>query len=275
MNLRKIASLTALLSFLPTLVTSTILFICPQGRVAYWSDWRLWGLSKEQWGDLHITLGVLFLLALCLHVYYNWNPLISYLKDRARNLKVFTPAFAMALVLCLATLLGTLARVPPFSSLLLLADGFKDAAARTYGEPPYGHAELSSLRTFAKKAELDLEPALARLAAAGVRVGSPEDTLLQVAKANHMSPQQVFLAMSPEKESRPAGLPDAPPPGTGNRTLADLCAEYGLNLPDTVRALAGRGLKAEAGRTIKELAADNGMGPMDFYEALRLAVSGG
>lgn len=275
MNLRKIASLTALLSFLCTLVTSTILFICPQGRVAYWSDWRLWGLSKEQWGDLHITLGALFLVALGLHVYYNWNPLVSYLKDRARNLKVLTPSFTAALILCLITLLGTLAQIPPFSSLLLLADGFKDAAARTYGEPPYGHAELSSLRTFAKKVELDLEPALARLAAAGVQVNGPEDTVLQVAQASRLSPQQVYQAMQPAKSARAAGLPASPPAGTGSRTLADLCAEYGMNLPDTIRALAGQGLKAEAGRTVKELAADNGMGPMDFYEALRRAASGG
>ena len=256
------------------MLTSVILYIVPQGRIAYWSDWRLWGLSKEQWGDLHITLGTLFLLALCLHVYYNWNALTAYLKDRARSLKVFTPSFTAALALCLATLAGTLAGLPPFSSLLSVADGFKDAAARTYGEPPYGHAELSSLRTFAKKVDLDLEPALARLAAAGVRVNGPEDTLLAVAEANRLSPQQVYSAMQPAAAARPAGLPASPPPGTGARSLADLCAEYGLNLPDTLRGLADQGIKADPTRTVKELAADNGMGPMDFYEALRRATPG-
>jgi hypothetical protein len=40
MKLRKITSLTALLSFVLMLVTSIILYIVPQGRVAYWADWR-------------------------------------------------------------------------------------------------------------------------------------------------------------------------------------------------------------------------------------------
>jgi len=268
-NLRKIISLTALLAFLCTVVSSTVLFICPPGRVAYWASWRLWGLSKEQWGDLHINLGALFLLALGLHVYYNWTPLLSYLKDRARNLRVFTPSFAVALVLCLATLLGTLGQVPPFSSLLLLATGFKDDAARIYGEPPYGHAELSSLSTFAKKAELDLAESLARLKAAGIQLPGTNPTVLQVAEANRMSPQQVYRAMLPADKPRAAGLPATPPAGTGGRTLADLCAEYGLNLPDTLRGLADQGIKAEPGRTLRDIAADNTMSPPDLYEALR------
>ncbi len=49
MNIRKTTSLTAGLSFIAMVMTSVILYIVPQGRIAYWSDWRLLGLSKEQW----------------------------------------------------------------------------------------------------------------------------------------------------------------------------------------------------------------------------------
>ena len=77
MSLRKITSLTAALAFCVVVVTSVILYIVPQGRVAYWADWRLWGLTKEQWGDVHITVGLLFLLALVLHLFYNWKPLLA------------------------------------------------------------------------------------------------------------------------------------------------------------------------------------------------------
>ena len=83
MTLRKITSLTATLSFVLTVVTSTILYLVPQGRVAYWADWRMWGLSKTQWGDIHINVGLLFLLALCVHIYYNWKPLVVYLETGA------------------------------------------------------------------------------------------------------------------------------------------------------------------------------------------------
>lgn len=69
MNLRRTASLTALVSFVLEIVTSVILYIVPHGRVAYWSDWRMWGLSRTQWADLHINLGVLFLIAVVIHAW--------------------------------------------------------------------------------------------------------------------------------------------------------------------------------------------------------------
>ncbi|MGB5619617.1 MAG: DUF4405 domain-containing protein [Desulfobacterales bacterium] len=74
MKIRKITSLTAGLAFIVMLVTSIILYVVPQGRVAYWADWKLWGLTKTDWGNIHINLGLLFLIALFLHIYYNWKP---------------------------------------------------------------------------------------------------------------------------------------------------------------------------------------------------------
>lgn len=62
--------------------TSVILYIVPHGRIAYWSDWHLFGLSKEEWGRIHNNLGVLFLLSLFLNLYYNWKPILFYLKNK-------------------------------------------------------------------------------------------------------------------------------------------------------------------------------------------------
>ena len=87
MKMRKITSLTALVSFLLLILNSVVLYIVPHGRVAYWSDWHLWGLNKTEWGNQHIIIGILFLLALFLHIYYNWKPIVSYLKNKARQLK--------------------------------------------------------------------------------------------------------------------------------------------------------------------------------------------
>ena len=156
MKIRKITSLTAALSFIVMILTSVILYIVPQGRIAYWADWHLWGLTKAQWGDIHINTGILFLIALGFHIYYNWKPLMNYLKDKAKNLKVFTKEFNVALIALVVLIIGTYCEVTPFSSILALSESIKDAAAQKYGEPPYGHAELSSLKTFAKKMGIDL-----------------------------------------------------------------------------------------------------------------------
>ena len=160
MNIRRITSLTALLSFVILFITIVVLYIVPQGRVAYWADWRLWGLTKEQWGDIHINIGLLFLLSIFLHIYYNWKPLLSYLNNKARQLKVMTREFNAALLLIILFSIGTYLEVAPFAWVLQLNDHFKDKAAVKYGEPPYGHAELSTLKAFASKTGLNLAGSL-------------------------------------------------------------------------------------------------------------------
>ena len=192
MTLKKITSLTLLIAFVLLIFTSVILYIVPQGRVAYWADWHLLGLSKTQWGNLHINLGVLMLIAGLLHIYYNWKPITTYLKNRAKQVKVFTPSFNMALAITLFTAIGTYYEIPPMSTIISVGESIKDRGAVRYGEPPYGHAELSSLKLFAKKQDLDLDKSIQLLMGARVSVSGPEETLAAIADANNMTPMQVY-----------------------------------------------------------------------------------
>ncbi len=269
--MRKITSLTAALSFIVTIVTSVILYIVPQGRVAYWADWRLWGLSKEQWGNVHINVGLLFLLALGLHIYYNWRPLMAYLKNRSRQMRVFTPSFNVALAICLATVFGTLLVAPPFSWVLDLNIAFKDSGARKYGEPPYGHAELSSLRTFAKKVELDTQVAIQRLKDSGFRVTDGNQTLQELAGLNKTTPKALFEAMKAgaPRATEEKRLPGTPPPGTGRLSIAELCTTYGLDPNALVAALKARGIDAAPTDALRTIAENHKMGTVDLYELIK------
>ncbi|WP_456386436.1 DUF4405 domain-containing protein [Desulfolithobacter sp.] len=270
MNLRKITSLTMLISFVLLVVTSIILYIVPQGRVAYWADWTLWGLTKSQWGDLHINLGFLFLLAGFLHIVYNWKAIVAYLKDKSRQLKIFTASFNVALLLTLVVALGTYFQVPPMSTIINISEAIKDAAAEKYGEPPYGHAELSSLRLFARQTNLDLKQAMDLLTQAGIKFDGEQDKLIDIAKKNNVSPKRLYEIMLPaQKETETiGGLPDAPPAGFGRQSLADICTRYGLNIPTILRELKKQGLNADPEKTIKEIAADNDMDPHALFEVL-------
>ena len=44
---------------------------------------------------------VLFILATILHIYYNWKPLISYMKNEARQFILFTKDMIIATILFL------------------------------------------------------------------------------------------------------------------------------------------------------------------------------
>ncbi len=275
MKVRKITSLTALVSFCLLAVTSVILYIVPQGRVAYWADWRLWGLTKTQWGDLHINLGLLFLLSIFLHVYYNWKPIMNYLKNRARQFKVFTPEFNVALLLSLVFAVGTLFHVPPFRWVLTFNDALKASAEAQYGAPPYGHAELSSLKSLAARTGLDLGQALAGLRAQGIRFQGPDQTLKEVAAANAMTPQQVYRIMKAAGEKQVAaglsGMPEEPPAGIGRKSLAEICGSYGRSLAAVRKALAAAGVEADADQSLREIAARNQADPRDIYGLIREA----
>lgn len=277
MNIRKITSMTMFISFLFLVLTSIILYIVPQGRVAYWADWHLWGLTKTEWGNLHINLGFLFLFAGLLHMYYNWAPIKAYMKNRSRELKVFTPSFNAALLLTLVVGIGTYLEIPPMSSVISLGDSIKDSASEKYGEPPYGHAELSSLKLFSKKQGLDLALGMELLRKENIQFTDSKDTLGAIATANKMSPQEVYNIIKPAAVTKQAegkiSFPDSPMAGFGNKTLGALCSEYNLMFQVIRQNLAKRGVKADAAMTIKEIAAANDKEPMAIFEDLHEIVN--
>ncbi len=271
MNLRKLTSLTALLSFTVLTVSGLVLFLTPQGRVAYWSEWRLWGLTKEAWGAMHILLSLLFLVMGVIHIVLNWKPIVHYLKDRSRHVRLTTPDFLAAAALTAAFTAGPLLGLPPFRCVMDLNSYAKDQASRSYGEPPYGHAELSTLASFAQKTQLDLPAALELLAKAGIPATGPEERLVDLAKRTGRTPQQVYLAMkaAEKPKSASAGLPEEVAPGLGRKTLQELCTEYRLDLPRVRALLESRRLKVKVDQPFRALAEANGTGPHELYALIR------
>lgn len=273
--LRRSTSLTLMCSLLMMAVTATILFVVPQGRVAYWADWRLLGLSKTQWGNLHTNLGFLGLLAGMLHLWFNWGAVMTYLKNKAREMRVATPAFSIAASLTVIMITGTLFEVPPLVWIQDLREVAEEAGVRTYGEPPYGHAEESSLRAFLRNIGLDPERAKANLAAAGIDVTDPEQPILDLAHDHGLTPRQLHEAMLGPEDQRPAGprpLPEAVPMGTGRRTLAEFCSEYNRDVTRAVAVLAAAGLAAAPDQTLKEIAEAGEVETIDLLDALRAGL---
>ncbi|MGD9949216.1 MAG: DUF4405 domain-containing protein [Desulfobulbus sp.] len=275
MTVRKITSLTLLLSFAVLILTSLVLYVVPEGRVAYWSDWRWVGLSKTQWGDIHTNSGFLFLAAGSLHLVYNWKPIVNYLQNRAKQVRLLAPGMVIALLINVVVVAGTLYKLPPFQSILDFGHSFKEAAAIKYGEPPYGHAELSPLQLFAKRTGLELETMLAHLRKAGIQVTGPEQTILAIAKTNDLTPKAVYDAMqvNPTIQGQTPPLPDQPIAGMGRKGLGELCRQYGLDQRQVLAALAAKGIKADPQQSLKEIAAAHDTDPHSLYELIHEAVN--
>ena len=275
MKLRRVTSLTALISFLVLVLNSIILYIVPEGRIAYWADWHLLGLTKSQWGAQHVIIGFLFLAAILLHIYYNWKVLLAYLKDRAKKVKVLTKEFNVAVAITALCLLGSFFPVGPFGWILDLSEHFKRVAEVTYGNPPYGHAELSPLKSLAKRTGLDLADAMVRLEAAGVEVESEDQIVQDIAEVNGVSPSKIYKIMTPpEEEGKPKPMPTEAMSGTGKKSIQDICETYGLDLPTVLQGLADRGIQVTRDMILRDAGAANGMGPDEVYGLIREAAGG-
>ena len=125
--MKKITSLSLGFSFLIMSYTGVILFIAPHGRVSRWLDWHFLGLDKTQYQELHTTSMIIFLVFGLLHIYFNWKPIVSYLKDKNHKISFTKKEFLIALTLNTTFVIGTIYLTPPFKSFLDFGESIKES----------------------------------------------------------------------------------------------------------------------------------------------------
>lgn len=128
----------------------------PEGRVAYWIHWKLIGLSKTGWGNIHILSSVLFMAAGAFHIALNWKPLMYYFRDKVRRGLRLRREMAVVSVISVWIVASALRPFPPLSYLPDFNRWLKTTwVVEDDYEPPFGHAELLSLKVFCKKMDID------------------------------------------------------------------------------------------------------------------------
>lgn len=116
-NGRNLTTMTLAVSSLVLAASGAVLFTAPRGWFARSADWSFVWIGREQWGALHAVMALTVLIAASIHVWYNWKPLMHYLKDRvkAHVRPRWEPFIALAMVAAIAgcTLMGW----PPFRAV--------------------------------------------------------------------------------------------------------------------------------------------------------------
>lgn len=111
---------------------------------------------------------------------------------------------------------------------------------------------------------------MAKLKAAGIRFDSPQEITLDVAKKNRITPKQLFAIMARGKDDgKPVMMPELPPPGSGNKTLVQICDEYGLDLQALGQDLRLKKYRIDRDKNLKTLAEENQVSPIEFYDLIR------
>jgi hypothetical protein len=262
--MKKITSLTLALSFLVMTYTGVMLFLCPHGRVAYWSDWHLLGLSKNQYGDIHTTSMVIFILFGMLHIYYNWKPIVSYLKNRDKKISFTKKEFVIAFLINAIFISGTLLATGPFKLFLDFEEGIKDNWTKTYGEPPYGHAEESKLNVFCKKMDIDLDKAKKILTDHNISF-QEDQTLKTIAVNSGTTASFIYALIKEDKKSSTKDIPSS----LGRKTLKELNDMKKIDLDKSLALLKSKGLKDVTQESrIKNIADELDTMPLDIYKLL-------
>ncbi|MCK4342142.1 MAG: DUF4405 domain-containing protein [Phycisphaerae bacterium] len=265
---RGFTSVATTLCFVALAVTGVVLFVTPPGRVAYWTDWRLFGLTKDNWSALHIWFALLFLIAAGFHIWLNWRPLLGYFKSRVTRRFALRWEWTLALILCGVVAVGTLAEFPPFPSLIAWNEAIKGSWEKSDERAPIPHAELLSLRELAGKADLDLETMMVRLKAAGIAVESPVSIVRDLAHEHGITPVQLYNIAIRESERGNNGRSGIGG-GMGRTTLKQFCVDEGLDLTVSLERLRAAGLEADAEMTLRDIATRGGLRPADLRGILR------
>lgn len=279
LHTRGFISLLTALSFVIMTISGIVLFIVPQGRIANWHDWHFLALTKGQWGDMHISTSLLFIVAGLWHTWINWRALLGYFRNRQRKTLQLKPELVSALLATVFFTIGAVYKIPPVSYVLTLNEAIKQSWIRgPQDEPIVNHAEALPFATFVQKADIELVPALDELQRQGVHITSPNEKLADIARNNQTSPAGIFKRIEHLQKSSASALwtPERVEErfegkGTGKRTLAEVCSENGLKTDVIVQKLSTQSIEARPEETLKQIAERSGKIPMDV---LKIVLTG-
>lgn len=275
--------------------SGAVLFVAPPGRIANWTGWRLVGLSKQEWIDIHLCFAGLFVAAVGLHLVSNYRPLLGYFKSQAAHRPRLRWSWLLALGLCVGAWACTRREVPPASWVLTLNMRLRRLWDAPRAAAPIPHAEELTLNELARQAGVPLDAALERLAQQGLRGATPDTIVAELAKQNRLTAHRVYEiirgqvgrgrggsgrgrmiqaarthTVTPRDQGstgqRSTGADrgvgrqggGGPGAGFGRMTLAEFCQTRNLDLKPVQARLENRGIKARASQTLRQIADANG-----------------
>lgn len=192
--------------FLTSAVTGLVLYIEPHGRIAYWTNWRLLGLGKDQWDGIHIISSAVFVVAGGFHLVYNWRPFLSYMRAKVETGLRLRRELGIAVAALLLIVISGIFHLPPLGWLLDANEAIKTSWVDDLSDnPPFGHAELKSLGFVTRYLGLDPAVALDVLRREGIEDVGLRDTLEEIAGRHGLPPGEIYRILKQASPATPGG----------------------------------------------------------------------
>lgn len=272
-NWRGFVSLYIALSFLIMTISGIILYIAPPGRVAHWSYWGLLGLTKTEWQAIHTIFTFIFVGFLGFHIFFNWKPLIHYLKSKTKTGLKLHKELSLAIILSLLIFGFTYFEFPPFSTVMNIGEEITDSWSTEENEPPIPHAELLTVTKFAETIKIPFEELKNLLTEKGYIVTDTSMTIEKLAAVYKVTPSKIYNDIKVnDKVSNSASTVETEyveGSGYGKKKISDIFKENNLSWEEGVKILESAGIEIKKDDKLKNIADDNNKMPIDLIKIIR------
>lgn len=267
---RGVATFTLVMALALEVISGVVLYITPPGRYAHWTNWTLWGLSKEGWGAMHTIFGYLLLIIIAGHLYYNWRVIVAFVWSKVRHTFNLKRELAVATVICLAVFLGTFWNVPPFSTVM----NFGEKAKHSWEQKDSSYARGRG-RGFASSS-VALAKEDGRKYTPNNVSGCSQSSVPFITENRGNGAQgkgkNAFLPAAAHAETMPSVQRGG---GLGRKTLDMVFSDYGIPMDEGLSRLKSQGIEAIATDTARDLADRSGKRPSEIIGmATEKAASG-
>lgn len=253
-------------------ISGIFLYFAPPGRVAFWSEWRFIGFSKEQWQAIHTIFSFLFVIIAGFHIYFNWSVLKAYLKKRISAGKQRTKELKWAIGLTLVVFVLTGMGAPPFGTIMDFGEELSNSWANEETEPPIPHAERMKLNELVELVGIDMQKVIARLKKASIVPDSLTIVVQDLAHQYDLSPSELFekMKIEPVKKSGFENTLSATEFGLGygKMEVKDVCEKNNIDIEPAIQRLKQNGILAEPEDNLKKLASKHKILPIDIFEII-------
>ena len=271
-NWRGFVSLYIALSFLIMTISGIILYIAPPGRVAHWSYWGLLGLTKTEWQAIHTIFTFIFVGFLGFHIFFNWKPLIHYLKSKTKTGLKLRKELSLAIIISFIIFGFTYFQVPPFSTVMVIGEEITDSWSTEENEPPIPHAELLTVTKFAETIKIPFEEFKNLLSEKGYIVTDTSMTIEKLAAIYKVKPSKIYNDIKVnDKVSNSASTvvtKYVEGSGYGRKKISDIFKENNLSWEEGVKLFESAGIELKNDDKLKNIADDNNKIPIDLIKII-------
>ncbi len=267
-NWRSFVSLYITISMLIMMISGIILYFAPPGRVAYWTNWIFLGLSKTEWQAVHTIFTFIFIGFIGFHIYFNWKPLMHYIKEKTKRGLSLKKELAIATVINVLIFGFTFYEVPPFSTVMEFGEELSESWSNEETEPPVPHAEKLTVTEFAETVNISPDLFIGKLAENNITITDTSQTILDIANANQISPSEIYDLIASDVQPEVNEIKYKMGSGIGRKLLSEILIENNLTFDEGINKLKNAGINVENDEKIKNIAERNNISPIEIINAI-------